>query len=254
MKISVLGCSGGIGGACRTTCLLVDDDILIDAGTGIVDISFQALANIDHIFVTHAHLDHILGIPLIADVVDGRREKPITIYALEETITHLRQYIFNWHIWPDFSILPTAEAPIIQFEAVKIGQKINLKGRQITVLPVNHAVPAVGYAIDSGVANLVFSGDTTSHQPFWASVNTLNNLSHVIVETSFANADLALARLSKHFCPSLLAEDLKHLSGQPTIHVTHLKPGEDEMIMQELAQDVQGLTVRRLMEGDSFTI
>ena len=44
MKLRVLGCSGGIGGRhLRTTSLLVDNDILIDAGTGVGDVSLAEL-------------------------------------------------------------------------------------------------------------------------------------------------------------------------------------------------------------------
>ena len=67
MKIKILGCSGGIGGELRTTSMLVDGDILIDAGTGVGDLSIEELLAIDHIFITHSHLDHIAFIPLLLD-------------------------------------------------------------------------------------------------------------------------------------------------------------------------------------------
>ena len=69
MKIRVLGCSGGIGGSLRTTSFLVDDDVLIDAGTGVGDLSLEQLAKIDHIFVSHSHLDHVTSIPFLVDTV-----------------------------------------------------------------------------------------------------------------------------------------------------------------------------------------
>ena len=79
MQIKVLGCSGGIGGNMRTTSLLVDDDVLIDAGTGVGDLSLDALLKIDHIFVTHSHLDHIGFIPLLVDTVMGLRAQPVSL-------------------------------------------------------------------------------------------------------------------------------------------------------------------------------
>lgn len=254
MEIKVLGCSGGIGGESRTTCLLVNDDILIDAGTGICDLSLTALKKIDHIFLTHSHLDHILGIPLIADAVFGLRNSPITVYALEETISHLKQYIFNWHIWPDFTVLPNKETPIVSFQAITIGQCINLSGKKITVLPANHVVAAVGFAIDSGVASMAFSGDTVTCPEFWSSVNQLPNLSHLIVETTFSNAEEPLALLSKHFCPRLLADDIRQLKGKPMLHITHLNPSEEELIMQELQTSIDGLRLRRLCRDEIILI
>jgi phosphoribosyl 1,2-cyclic phosphodiesterase len=69
MKLKVLGCSGGIGGKLRTTSMLIDDDVLIDAGTGVGDLSIPELAAIDHVFVTHSHMDHIGSIPFLVDTV-----------------------------------------------------------------------------------------------------------------------------------------------------------------------------------------
>src|SRR5690606_831156 len=103
MKFRVLGCSGGIGARARTTSFLVDEDILIDAGTGVEDLSIEELARIDHVFLTHSHLDHIAALPLLVDSVGGMRDKPLVVHALPETIVALRTHIFNWTIWPDFT-------------------------------------------------------------------------------------------------------------------------------------------------------
>src|SRR5437763_1078457 len=102
MKIRVLGCSGGIGGRLRTTALLVDEDILLDAGTGVGDLSLESLAKIDHIFVTHSHLDHVTSIPFLVDTVCWMRKRPIVVYGIRETLDILRAHLFNWKLWPDF--------------------------------------------------------------------------------------------------------------------------------------------------------
>lgn len=64
MKLRVLGCSGGIGGNLRTTSMLLDHDVLIDAGTGVCDLGLHELSAIDHVFLTHSHLDHIVSVPV----------------------------------------------------------------------------------------------------------------------------------------------------------------------------------------------
>ncbi|MEE8345525.1 MAG: hypothetical protein V3R35_09305 [Woeseiaceae bacterium] len=38
--------------------MLIDDDILLDAGTGIGDLALKDLRTIRHVFLTHAHLAH----------------------------------------------------------------------------------------------------------------------------------------------------------------------------------------------------
>lgn len=98
MQIKILGCSGGIGGDLRTTSMLVDNDILIDAGTGVGDLTMDELLMIDHIFITHSHLDHITFIPLLLDTAMGFRTEPITIHGSHEIISTLRTHIFNWNM------------------------------------------------------------------------------------------------------------------------------------------------------------
>lgn len=249
MKLQVLGCSGGIGGTRRTSCFLLDEDILLDAGTGVGDLSLQALTQIHHIFISHSHLDHILGIPLLADSVQSSRTAPICVYALPETLQTLRQHIFNWQVWPDFTRLPTAEAPCLKFVELAVGQSVRLGGRSITPLPVHHAVSGVGYLLDSGVSMLAYSGDTTSHPPFWQALNAAERLDTLIIETAFSNQDSALAWEAKHYCPQRLAADLALLHSQPQVYITHLKPGQETQIMTELSQYPACHSAQALTQG-----
>ena len=235
MKLRVLGCSGGIGGRTfRTTSMLVDEDVLIDAGTGAADLSLSALSRINHVFLTHSHLDHISSLPLILDTVFARRKQALTVYALSETIAVLKKHIFNWEIWPDFSILPNAQTPTLRYQPITLGEVINLDGREVHVLPAKHVVPAVGYELRGAGGSLVFTGDTCVNPQFWELVNRIPSLRYLIIETAFSNQDRALALESKHLCPSLLAEELKNLKSNPAIFITHLKPGEIDLTMQEI--------------------
>jgi len=115
MRIRVLGCSGGIGAGARTTALLVDDDVLIDAGTGVGDLALEDIDSIRHVFLTHAHLDHVAGLPMLADrVFDENFDVPLTVYAREETLRAVQDHLFNGVIWPDFSRLPSAGNPMLR--------------------------------------------------------------------------------------------------------------------------------------------
>jgi ribonuclease BN (tRNA processing enzyme) len=235
MKVRVLGCSGGIGGRhLRTTSLLLDHDILIDAGTGVEELSLAELKAIDHLFLTHSHLDHIASLPMLVDTVGEMRQEPITVHALPETIDILRAHIFNWLVWPDFTEIPTAAAPFMEFREIEIGKTYDMGGRRITVLPANHTVPAVGYHFDSGRGSLVFTGDTGSNDALWPIVNAIENLRVLIIETAFPNSQRNLAEMSKHLCPDMLAEELSKLSRPAEIFITHLKPGHVEATMAEI--------------------
>lgn len=235
MKIRILGCSGGIGGSLRTTAMLLDHDILIDAGTGVGDLDIDALARIDHVFLTHSHLDHVTSIPFLVDSVGWMRDRPLTVYAIEPTLEILRQHLFNWKLWPDFTQIPRPTAPFLRYRPIALGEAVTLDGRTLRSLPANHVVPAVGFQVDSGRASLVFTGDTTTNDALWHEVNRIANLRHVVIETAFCDREKDLAIASKHLCPSLLAAELAKLEREAEIHITHLKPGEAELTMQEIA-------------------
>lgn len=256
MRLKVIGCSGGIGKDLRTTSMLVDHDILIDAGTGVGDLTIDELARIDHIFVTHSHLDHVTSIPFMVDTVGGIRDKPLTVHALPETIVDLRQHLFNWKLWPDFTEIPSVDKPSLRFSPVSLGRSVTLNGRTITPIPANHAVPAVGYALDSGKKSLVFTGDTCSSDELWRAVNNIGNLRYLIIETAFSDAEWELAIRSKHLCPSLLVEQLVMLKAelmqQVEIFVTHLKPGESAKIMREIELGASRWNPKMLQQGQRF--
>jgi ribonuclease BN (tRNA processing enzyme) len=235
MKVRVLGCSGGIGGQhLRTTSLLVDDDILIDAGTGVGDLSIAELVRIEHVFVTHSHLDHVAWIPFIVDAVGDLRERPLVLHGLPETLAALHEHIFNWTIWPDFTALPSRDNPYLRFETITTGESIEIAGRRIDALPANHTVPAVGYRLDSGTASLVFTGDTATSSLLWAAINESRNLRYLLIETTFSDSAESLAITSKHLCPRLLLDALELLKYDPEIFITHLKPGHIEQTMAEI--------------------
>jgi ribonuclease BN (tRNA processing enzyme) len=253
MRLRVLGCSGGIGGRhLRTTSFLVDHDVLIDAGSGVGDLSLAELTQIDHIFVTHSHLDHVTSIPFLVDTVGGMRERPITVYAAAATIEILRNHLFNWAIWPDFTEIPTAEAPFLRYEEIELGRTVSIAGREFTALPAIHAVPAVGYHLDSGQGSLVFTGDTGPNDALWKIVNQISNLKVLIIETAFSNKERHLAEISRHLCPSMLADELAKFERRAEIWITHLKPGEIELIMAEVEACAGSLRPRMLQNDQVF--
>lgn len=253
MRLRVLGCSGGIGGRhLRTTSFLVDNDVLIDAGTGVGDLSLAELTQIDHIFVTHSHLDHVASIPFLVDTVGGMRNRPLTVHATGPTIEILKNHLFNWAIWPDFTEIPTPEAPFLRYQEIELGRTVIIAEREFTALPAIHAVPAVGYHLDSGQGSLVFTGDTGPNDELWRIVNQISNLRVLIIETAFSNKERHLAEISRHLCPSMLAEELAKFERRAEIWITHLKPGEIELIMEEVEACVGNLRPRMLQNDQVF--
>ncbi len=240
MKLRSLGCAGGIGGELRTTSFLIDNDILIDAGTGLGELSLAELQRVDHVFITHAHLDHIACLPIMVDSVARQRDRPLTIYATEAVIATLKGHVFNWAIWPDFTQIPDSHKPFMRYQPIAEGVPTLLDGRSIMAIHADHVVPAVGYHLDSGKGSLVFSGDTTSFDAFWDYLNSIKNLRFLLIETAFQEKEKEIAILSKHMYPSLLAAGLTKLTRPADVFVTHLKPGDEVAIMREIGHLVEG--------------
>jgi ribonuclease BN (tRNA processing enzyme) len=250
MKLRVLGCSGGIGGRhLRTTSFLLEHDVLIDAGTGVGDLSLAELARIDHVFVSHSHLDHVTSIAFLVDTVCLMRSEPLTVHATAATIEILRRHLFNDLIWPDFNRIPSPAAPYLRFREIALGETVSAGGCRITPLPAVHTVPAVGFQLDSGRASVVFTGDTGPNEALWTMVNGIRNLKALIIETAFSNKERDLAQVSKHLCPATLALELARLEARPEVWITHLKPGEIELTMQEVEQAAGGFRPRMLQNG-----
>ena len=255
MRIRVLGCSGGIGGSLRTTSFLVDEDVLVDAGTGVGDLSLESLAKVDHIFVTHSHLDHVTSIPFLVDTVCWMRATPIVVYGIKEVLDILRAHLFNWKIWPDFTQIPDADNPFMVYREIKVGETVELRGgRRFTAIPANHTVPAVGYAIENGRNSLVFSGDTSTNDALWKVVNRIPNLKYLIIETAFSNKERDIAVASRHLCPQMLAEELEKMRVAPQVFITHLKPGEGALTMKEVSEAAGRWRPRMLENNQEFTL
>ena len=257
MQIRVLGCSGSIAAGDRTTSFLVDGTVLVDAGTGVGDLTLDELARIDHILVTHSHLDHVLSIGLLADSVTRRRvaakRPPILVHALASTIAALRMHVLNGVIWPDFTRLPDAVNPVLAFNAVEVGQVIDIAGHRIEVLPAAHTVPAVGYAVLGSRGAWVFTGDTGPNPALWRRLATMT-VAALVIETAFGDDESALATISQHLCPAQLERELAQLATPADVYITHIKPGEVDAVMSEIGAQGSRHRISALVTGQVLSI
>ncbi|RZL92557.1 MAG: 3',5'-cyclic-nucleotide phosphodiesterase [Variovorax sp.] len=256
MQVRVLGCSGAIAKDCRTTSFLVDSDLLVDAGTGVGDLTLEEMALIDDVVLTHSHIDHTAALPLMIDAVASRRSQPLRVHALRATVEALRAHVFNNIIWPDFANIPSTEAPFVTFHDIAIGQTLQLGSRNpkhLEVLPAVHTVPACGYAIRraEGGPHWVFSGDTERNAPFWQRLNQLD-VGMLVIETAFSDREQALARRSLHLSPAALADELAQIGPgkRYPIYITHTKPAETEEIMSQIDAFADGWQMHGLEQRD----
>lgn len=257
MQIRVLGCSGAIAAGCRTTSFLLDDDVLIDAGTGVGDLRADELARIDHVLLSHSHLDHVLAVGLLADTVARCRaaaaRPPVQVHALAPTLQALRTHILNDVIWPDFTRLPTPAQPALQLVPIEQGQRLDLAGRTVEVLPAAHTVPACGFAVQGKTGWWVYGGDSGPNPALWARLAQLP-VATLVIETTFADDQIALARVSRHLCPRLLHEELARLPPGVDVYLTHLKPGELDAVLTQVEAQHERHHIRPLEVGQRMQL
>jgi len=236
--------------------MLVDDDVLIDCGSGVGDLTLEELGKIQHIFLTHGHLDHIAFIPLLVDsVFDSLVGNPLTIHLQAETLEMLRDHIFNWKIWPDFAKLPDQENPVMKYEVIMPGQQLKLDDRLFEAIPVTHTQPAVGYRVQSPAGgSFAFTGDTRNTDLFWEVLNTHPELNLLFVECAYADHEEVLSQIAGHHRPSTLAADLAKLQHHPELYITHQKPGQEEQIMRELTALLNDWGPKILQRGQVFEL
>ena len=255
MRIRILGCSGGIGAGSRTSAMLVDDDVLIDAGTGVGDLELEEIDSIRHVFLTHAHLDHIAGLPMLADsVFDENFTTPLTVYAREETLRALQDHVFNGVIWPDFARLPTAGNPMLRYQVCSPGDTVTINHRDFYAVDVMHTVPTLGYTVQNSGGVFAVSGDTKTNETLWPVLNACDDLRVLVIEVSFPDEMERLANEAGHYCPSTLAKDLERLRHEPEIWLTGMKPGEEGRIMEQVSKAIPGKNIKMLSAGTILTV
>jgi len=234
---------------------LFDQDILIDCGTGIGDLSMDEMTQIQHVFLTHSHIDHTVSLPLLIDTLFGEVDHPLTVHGTQETIDAVRTHIFNWVMWPDFSEIPSKENPSLIFKIIEHDQEVVMGDRSFLPIPVNHVVPTVGYAVKSAEGGVfVFSGDTAENDTLWPVMNAFDKIDVFVVETAFDDGLEELATMAGHYSPSTLAKDLQKLDHDCNIWMTHLKPGHEEKIFQQLTDLMPERSLHRLLGNEHFNI
>ena len=233
MKLRVLGSAGAEFPNFRPPAFLIDDHLLLDAGTIGSVLTEEEQWALKHIFITHSHLDHIRAIPALADnIIIKNLRHTVKVFSIPEVISAMREHMFNKIIWPDFTTIPSPERPVLSLEAIDTGVDYQAADYRVRAIPVNHTVPAVGYRVCPGATTLLYTGDTGPTEEIWQYASGVDAL---IVEVSFPNNMEPLALLTKHLTCSLLSIELEKIVTLPKrIFITHPKPQYYDIIRSEL--------------------
>jgi len=259
LRIKVLGCYGGQLLGFHLTSFLVNDSILLDAGSPTEALTLEEQHRIRHIFISHTHLDHIKDIAFLADNrslkrLGGSKENPsFTVYSLPENIAVLRDHFLNNTIWPDFTRIPNKQDPIICLADIDPEAAIEVDGVRITAIGVNHPVPCTGFLLEEGDVQFIYTADTGHTDRIWEIANRQPNLKGVIVDCSFPNAHEHLAEISGHLTPNGLVAELKKFSqlGKVPVYLYHMKP-ETLNIMTAEVQALNLPNLRMLTQVDEL--
>ena len=249
MRLQVLGCHGGELPTCKTTCFLIDEVLALDAGALTASLGLERLSKVDDIIVSHSHFDHVKDLPLLADLIVGRRDRPVTIHASRECARTLRSNVFNNSLWPDFTRIPTKKSPVVQIKAFRAGATFKVGRYTIQSVPVSHPVESCGFVVSDGEMAVAMSGDTGPTERLWKLLNKTKNLKAVLLETSFPNRLQQLADISGHLTPQTVAKELEKFDRNGAeVLLYHLKPAFVPQLKLELAS----MPVEVLELGDVF--
>jgi cAMP phosphodiesterase len=234
------------GPSCRQhlTCFVIDDSVAIDAGSLAMAASPIQQRQIRDVVLTHAHLDHIAGLPLFIDDLFSTLTEPVTVHATQPVIDVLERDIFNWSVYPRFSELSNSNGPVLKYEPFGQAEEFTVKNLTIRAIEVNHKVPASGFIISDAQTTIALSGDTAGTDAFWNLVNSADNLSAILLECAFPDELDELALVSSHLTPRRMMLELEKCEKPCPVFVVNLKPMFRERIVKQIAElDLKGLTV-----------
>lgn len=217
------------------SCYIVNGRVAFDAGSLANGISPEERDVLRDIVLTHAHLDHIAGLPLFIDDLFPILTEPVRVHAAKEVIDVLETHIFNWQVYPRFSELKNEFGSVIEYRPIPENQIVDVQGLRVKPVPVNHKVPSNGFLIQYGTTKIVLTGDTAELSAFWQTVNGWGRIAAVLIECAFPNEFEDLAATSHHLTPRKLESELKKITSEvDSIYIINLKPAYRDVIAQQL--------------------
>jgi cAMP phosphodiesterase len=256
MKIKVLGCYGGQLPGYHLTGFLLDGKIMLDAGTIGGKLPIQEQRKIRAVLLTHAHLDHIGGLPLFGVNITSNKAKAVTVAAADVVLNAVQKHVMNWEIWPDFSKIKNfGGQPVFKYLKIPKNKWVNIEGYKIRILPVKHTVPTFGFIIGKGGRFAVYTGDTKQTDALWKEAVKLGKkLKSVIIEAAYPNGLIALAETSGHLVPRTVELELRKLGKiKPKVYIDHMKPEYAVRIEKELRK-IKGYDITMMDEGKTYNL
>lgn len=214
---------------------LVGESVVIDGG------SVGLLADVDrqravrHVFLTHAHLDHVASLPLLIETVYSPGPECVEVLAAPSVLIQLKADIFNGRTWPDFFTLSTPDNAFARATPIEPLQTVEREGLWITPVPVNHSNDTLAMIVDDGRSCVAFAADTGPTDLLWLELAKRSRVMAVFLECSFPNAMEDLATKTGHLCPRSFAAQRARVGNDVRVFVVHQKARYAAEITHELA-------------------
>jgi len=254
MKIEILGCYGNHVDNYRTTSFLLNDSILLDAGTITEVLGDEQLKRIKHVVISHTHIDHLKDLFSFVDELVMMGKYSIEVISVKQIIEIISQNLFNNLIWPDFTVIPSENNAVIKFCEIDLEKATSRDGISIKPVLMTHTVYTVGFVVKEGKRGFMFTADTGPTERFWKVAKEEKGIEFIIADVSFPNRLDRLAKISGHMTLSMLIEhiDRFRLNDMP-FYITHIKPIFKNEILKELSASGRK-TIKPLKQGSVITL
>jgi cAMP phosphodiesterase len=217
------------------TTYLINDTLAIDAGAIAIGLSREEQLRIRSVVITHAHLDHMISLPLfITDLFDEWRQ-PVNVYATASDFAALREHIFNPRVWVSLETLQNAHTNLIEHHPIKAKQSFTAEGLRLTPIPVTHTVLTHGLLVEDERSALLFTSDTGATEEIWQAARDCAHLRAVFIDLSYPHRLTELAQVSGHHSPTTLLAELPKIKPGVPIYAIHLKPTYRAQVEDEVA-------------------
>jgi ribonuclease BN (tRNA processing enzyme) len=224
MKVVILGSSGSDPGARQyVSSYLINDSIAVDAGCLGFYGSPEQQARVEHVLLTHAHMDHTTSLPIFIENAWTPSPDCPCIYGSPQTLDSIQRSIFNNEVWPDFVALSETMPPFLRLKTLQPEVSVDIAGLTVTPVPVDHTIPTFAYVVQSGGTAVIFGADSAPTTRLWEVARATPGLRAVFLEASFPNRLSSLAQVSRHLTPELFGREAAKVPAGVRVIAVHMK-------------------------------
>ncbi len=215
MKLILLGTAGyHPSDARQTACLMLPEvGVVLDAGTSFYRVRDYLCTDELDVFVTHAHLDHVVGITFLFDVLREKKIRRVTVHGAADKLAAIETHLLAEALFP--VRLPCEFRPLIDCEPLP-------RGGRLSPFPVEHPGGAVGFRLEWPGHSMAYVTDTTATESA-AYADAIRGVDLLVHECNFTDEHAELAAKWGHSSTSGVAK-LARETGVGRLILVHFDP------------------------------